>query len=662
MKKLSFIPLLILLVVNIQCGGGGDRTHSGTTPVSIEVTEVTGGTETGSGADQLSGAVKTRDLASAVADGAGEGRQLSLCRFTITGPGMSDMVRDVDITGKPSISETFDVPSGVNRKILIQMYVANDDKAIYQASREGIHLEDVPVALDMKLEATADYFQPPVFEGVMSISNAESRSVKLSWKPAADNITPHDRIQYLVYLSTESIVGREDMAGEFINTYSLGKGSVLEGDPLMSYEYDGDELLLISYEYEGALPSEGDVIVQLDQGASSGRLETGMPYYFIVKAKDEWGHVEENLAESEEVVVYMLDVAVQGSGTVTSQPAGINCGEKCSEDYLRGTEVTLTAQADEEGAFESWTGNEQCGGAEVCNIIPDEDTPTITAKFCQIIRYFQDGDGDGYGDSAMYIDSCTEPDQDNYVELDEDCDDSNRAINPSAKEICGNDTDEDCDGIAEKDCDCNDGDTRTCGTDTGECVSGVESCVNREWSGVCVDEIGPSEEICDGKDNDCDGVPDGSENLTRTCGSTDVGECSYGTESCDDSGEWINCDAVYPSDEICTDNKDNDCDGNIDYADSADCKYSMSLSVNPSSPDANEAANVTVTITPAISTTVTMDVTGTDPYTQHNEMTTNSSGQATFPSIPGGASGITDTIVVEAPDLGLTETISFTYQ
>jgi hypothetical protein len=53
MKKLSFIPLLIFLLVNIQCGGGGDRTYSGTTPVTIKVTEVTEGT--GSGAEQLSG-------------------------------------------------------------------------------------------------------------------------------------------------------------------------------------------------------------------------------------------------------------------------------------------------------------------------------------------------------------------------------------------------------------------------------------------------------------------------------------------------------------------------------------------------------------------------------------------------------------------------------
>ena len=32
-----------------------------------------------------------------------------------------------------------------------------------------------------------------------------------------------------------------------------------------------------------------------------------------------------------------------GSGTVTSSPAGINCGSDCSEAYASGTSVTLTA-------------------------------------------------------------------------------------------------------------------------------------------------------------------------------------------------------------------------------------------------------------------------------------------------------------------------------
>ncbi|MBI2045391.1 hypothetical protein HYT23_05005, partial [Candidatus Pacearchaeota archaeon] len=40
--------------------------------------------------------------------------------------------------------------------------------------------------------------------------------------------------------------------------------------------------------------------------------------------------------------------------------------------------------------------------------------------------------------------------------------------------------------------------------DLGECVKGNETCINGNWSGSCYGGISPINEICDGKDNDCD--------------------------------------------------------------------------------------------------------------------------------------------------------------
>jgi len=52
-----------------------------------------------------------------------------------------------------------------------------------------------------------------------------------------------------------------------------------------------------------------------------------------------------------------------GSGTVTSAPAGINCGGACSATYLDGTAVTLTATPGTLSVFIGWTGCDSVSGA-----------------------------------------------------------------------------------------------------------------------------------------------------------------------------------------------------------------------------------------------------------------------------------------------------------
>jgi hypothetical protein len=75
-------------------------------------------------------------------------------------------------------------------------------------------------------------------------------------------------------------------------------------------------------------------------------------------------------------------------------------------------------------------------------------------------------------------------------------------------EICFNRLDDDCDGTIDEDCgECEEGQTRTCGTDEGECQAGEERCVNGSW-GICIGSVDPTVEICDGLDNDCDGEVD----------------------------------------------------------------------------------------------------------------------------------------------------------
>lgn len=75
----------------------------------------------------------------------------------------------------------------------------------------------------------------------------------------------------------------------------------------------------------------------------------------------------------------------------------------------------------------------------------------------------------------------------------------------------------------------------------------------------------PSVEICDGKDNDCDGIIDNIK--PKLCYDGDqstlaYGECRPGVERCID-GQLVCYGEVVPSKEVC-DKKDNDCNGLID--------------------------------------------------------------------------------------------------
>ena len=108
--------------------------------------------------------------------------------------------------------------------------------------------------------------------------------------------------------------------------------------------------------------------------------------------------------------------------------------------------------------------------------------------------------------------------------------------------------------------------TEICGLAVGECVQGVKTCSKGTWS-ECGASVTPLDEVCDNKDNNCDGATD--EDLEKECYNQDTGVigkgiCKMGKSTCG-AGTWSNCmGAVYPADKETCDNLDNDCDGQVD--------------------------------------------------------------------------------------------------
>ena len=132
------------------------------------------------------------------------------------------------------------------------------------------------------------------------------------------------------------------------------------------------------------------------------------------------------------------------------------------------------------------------GDSVLEELVEVEDTVTVCI----------DEDGDGYGQDC---------------ELGEDCDDMNPNFNVSCPDCSQPGTPGCACKTGAKSVSCYSGDPSWVGK--GLCAKGAHQCMIGYWS-ECIGDILPSPEVCDNKDNDCDGQTD--EGVKSTCGTCDM--------------------------------------------------------------------------------------------------------------------------------------------
>ncbi len=252
--------------------------------------------------------------------------------------------------------------------------------------------------------------------------------------------------------------------------------------------------------------------------------------------------------------------------------------------------VSASGDCDDGEATVNPGATEICNGGvdDDCNGLADDSDTTL--DLTTRTTWYDDTDGDGYGDLSTATTTCAAPTA--TVTDSTDCDDTVTAVNPGATEVCNGGVDDDCNGVADDSDTTLDLTTRTTWHDDndgdlyGDPSTMIQSCA--QPTGAVTDgtdcndgalSINPgATEICNSVDDDCDGDTDDADSSLDTSTAstwyddTDVdgfGDPSTATLACvapsGSVSDNTDCDdgddEAYPGATEQCDGTDNDCDG-----------------------------------------------------------------------------------------------------
>ena len=198
-----------------------------------------------------------------------------------------------------------------------------------------------------------------------------------------------------------------------------------------------------------------------------------------------------------------LIAALYGCASVELDPAYQDAGLSDDEDQADeggkpgGILLDVGLPGDDAGP-----GGDNNGGAN------NTTCPNPTA-------YYPDFDRDGFGDAAAPVTMACDAFE-NHVANNQDCDDSDAAVNPNGVELPGDNVDQDCDGSEQCFIDADNDGFRTIDTDT---VASIDADCDDPGEALLSDPATDCDdndplatpggvETCNGADDNCDGIVD----------------------------------------------------------------------------------------------------------------------------------------------------------
>lgn len=161
--------------------------------------------------------------------------------------------------------------------------------------------------------------------------------------------------------ATSSELANKALPSELIWTFGDGQKQVVRCEEEETGECLAPAAMTISHEYVAA----GEFTVRLEIKLDEATFGNPQPVQHTLIVK----------APAAALSVFKTGT---GSGTVTSSPAGINCGEACSAEFEAGKIATLTPTAAVGSEFTGWNG--ACSGTGACQVTMSE-AESVTASF-----------------------------------------------------------------------------------------------------------------------------------------------------------------------------------------------------------------------------------------------------------------------------------------